>query len=365
MSEMEEKNDQGAKDEKPNQLNQQNMANIASLINDIRGRTRAAILLGFFPPDTSKMIVNHLDTYEREILLKEITNMPKYDGEIVEMIVMDYLGFIKGNNMGVYSSGAEFAMKLLEGAVPDEELEEMMGRIYSNNARPFDTLKRIKDVGPLLTFLQGEDAQTIAVIASHMKPSQAAELIESLPEEKMVEVSIGVANMEQTNKDILMKIEKHLNKKLENFITEDQNQTDGIKTLVNILNNVNRGTEKALFEELDKVDEELSKEVKDNMFVFEDMVKLDNQQLQVVLNKITDNELIAKALRLAPEELKEKFKNCMSQGRKDMVEDEDEGLGKMRMSDVEEAQQSIANIVKELEKAGDIVISRGDDEVII
>lgn len=341
------------------------MSESNQLLEEIRGRTKAAILLGFFPLDTSKMIINYLDSYEREVLLKEISDLPKFDSRIVEAVVIQYIGFIRGNNMGVVNSGAEFAMKLLEGAIPDEELEEMMGRIYQNTARPFDTLKRIKDVGPLLTFLQGEDPQTIAVIASHMKPSQSAELLESLPEEKMVQVATGIANMEQTNKDMLLKIEKHLNKKLENFITEDESQTDGIKTLVNILNNVGRSTEKTLFEELDRQDEELSREIKDNMFVFEDIVKLDSGSLQNVLNKVSDNDLIAKALRLAPEELKEKFYLAMSGGRKAMVEDADEGLGRLRMSDVEEAQQQIANIVKELEKDGEIVISRGDDDVIL
>lgn len=338
---------------------------INQILEDVRGRTKAAILLGFFPVETSKMIINYLDTYEREILLKEISNLPKFDSSVIEAVVLQYIGFIKGNNLGVINSGAEYAMKLLEGAIPDEELEEMMGRIYQNTARPFDTLKRIKDVGPLLTFLQGEDPQTIAVIASHMKPSQGAELLESLPEDKMVEVAMGIANMEQTNRDMLLKIEKHLNKKLENFITEDQNQTDGIKTLVNILNNVGRSTEKTLFEKLDEKDEELSREIKDNMFVFEDIVKLDNASLQTVLNKVMDNDLIAKALRLAPEELKEKFYLAMSSGRKAMVEDADEGLGRLRMSDVEEAQQKIANIVKELEKSGDIILVRGDDDVIL
>lgn len=335
------------------------------ILKDLRGRTKASILLGFLPMNASQKVVSYLDNLEKEILIKEITNMQKFDVKIIEAILKEYISYIKGNNYGVIKNGAEYAMKLLEGAVPKNELEEMMGRIYSNNARPLDSLKKIRDVGPLFTFLQSEDPQTIAVIVSHMKPSQGAELLQNLPEEKMVKVSIAIANMDQTNKDVLARIEKHLNKKLETFITDESNETDGIKTLVNILNNVSRSTEKNLFERLDKMNAELSKIVKDNMFVFEDIVKLNNISLQKVVNEVTDNELIALALRGASEEMKERFFKAMPDGRKALVKDADEGLIQVRKTDSEEAQQKIANIVKMLEKKKEIIVQRGEEDVII
>ena len=335
------------------------------LLKDLRGRTRAAVLLGFLPIDVSQKIVSMLDTLEKEILIKEVTNMPALETEVIEAILMEFLTFIKGKNYGMLNSGAEYAKKLLEGQVPESELEEMIGRIYSNNARPFDSLKRIRDVGPLLTFLSSEDPQTIAVVVSHMKPSQGAELIQSLPADKMTEVAVAVAKMDQTNRDVLIRIEKHLNKKLENFTNDESNTTDGVKTLVNILNNVNRQTERSLFDRLDVIDEKLSKNIKDSMFVFEDMVKLDNMSLQKVINKITDNEVIAMALKTAPEELKEKFYQSMAEGRRRLLDDASEGLRQVRRSDAEEAQQKIAQIVKELEKNKEIVISRGEDDVIL
>lgn len=336
-----------------------------NVLKELRGKTKAAILLGFFPIETAQRIFGYLDDYEREVVVKELMNLNKYENHVVEFVINEYLGFLRGNNIGTINSGAEHVSKLLQGVVPEQQLEEMVGRIYSNNTRPFDSLKRIRDVGPLLTFLYEEDPQTIAVVASHMKPSQAAELLESLPVEKQAEVTVGIAKMDQTNKDILLKIEKHLNKKLETFITEEESQTDGIKILVNILNNVNRSTERTLFENLDQIDGSLSKEIKDKMFVFEDIVKLDAESLVVLVNEISDNNLIARSLRSANEELKERFYQSMSSGRKKMVIDADEGLGRLKMSDVEKAQQEVANTVKELEKSGKILIQRGDDDVIL
>lgn len=335
-------------------------------VNEIRGRTRAAILLGFLPIQVSQNIVGMLDPLEKEILIKEISRMPNFDVKEVEAVMIEFIQYIKGNNFGIVNSGEVYAMKLLEGAsVPEDEIEEIIARIYSSNIKPFESLKRIRDVGPLLTFLSNEDAQTIAVVASHMKPPQAAEIIESLPSNKMTEVAMAIAKMDQTNRDVLIKIENHLNKKLENFMNEDSNTTDGVKTLVNILNNVKRHTERALFDHLDEKDEELSKTIKDSMFVFEDIIKLDGMSLQLVINKIPDNEMIAMALKTATEEMKERFYQSMAEGRRRLVDDASEGLRQIKRRDAEEAQQKIANIVKELEKNKEIIIQRGDDDVIL
>ena len=291
--------------------------------------------------------------------------MKTYENKVIELVLIEFLNYVKGNNYKIMNGGSEYAKKLIEGAMPENEVQEMMGRIHIKNVRPFDSLKRIRDVGPLLTFLSNEDPQTIAVVASHMKPTQAAELIESLSPEKMSEVAMAVAKMEQTNKEVLIKIEKHLNKKLENLNMEDNTTTDGIKTLVGILNNVNRYTEKTLFDRLDEKNPELAKKIKQNMFIFEDIVKLDNLSLQKVLSKIAEPTLIATALKSTTEEMKEKFYSCMAQKRKEIIEDAAENLGAVRKSEVEEAQQQIANIVKEMEKSNEIVIQRGEEDVIL
>jgi flagellar motor switch protein FliG len=328
------------------------------------GAVRAAILISYLPEETSRKLLENLDMIEREYVTRELIELPYFEPEIVEAVIKEYLEFMGGEAYGSLKRGADYVVKLMQGFNSDQ-IEELMGRIHTPSNRPFDSLKRIRDVTPILAYLHNEDPQTIAVIASHMKPSQAAELLQSLPEEKMIEVAIGIATMEQTNKDVLQQVETHLNKKLHNLISNEQSQPDGIKTLVSILNNVKRNTEKTLFERMDEYDMDLSKTIKDNMFVFEDIVKLPQRSLQSVVAKITDNELIARALKGASEELKEKFYQSMSSNRKDMVVDAIEGLGPLRLSDVEEAQQKIASQVKEMEQSGEIVISRGEEDAII
>jgi flagellar motor switch protein FliG len=335
------------------------------ILEGISGRKKAALLLGVLRGDVAKNVIQHLTKEEREDLTSEIMRLGDYSHKIVEAVLRDYIDFMEGGGFDVLKRGARYAFQLLEGSLPSDEIEEMMGRIRSNTIRPFDTLKRIRDVSPILTYLHSEDPQTIAVIISYMKPSQAAEVLESLPDEKQVEVALGIANIDQTNKEVLLKVEEHLNNKLQNLITDEQNQTDGVKTLVNILNNVKRSTEKYLFEQFDDIDAELSRTVKDNMFVFEDILKLDERDLQQVVNKITDNELVARALKIASEELKEKFYAAMSEGRRALIADADEGMGRVKLAEAEEAQQKIANLVKELDKQGKIYIQRGDEDVIV
>lgn len=334
-------------------------------LEGLRGRTKAALLLGILSENAAMKVVAHLDNNEKEIMSKEITDLPAFDPEITEAVVSEFLEYMGGGGFDVLKRGAEYAVKLLEGSVPSEEIEEIMSRIHSTSIRPFDSLKRIRDVTPILTYLQSEDPQTIAVIVSYMKPSQAAEVLESLPEDKMTEVALGIAGMDQTNKEILLRVENHLNRKLQNLITNEQSQTDGVKTLVNILNNVKRSTEKYLFEKFDEVDQVLSEEIKNNMFVFENIVTLDRRSLETVIQQCTDNEMIAKALKIASEELKEMFYQSMSEGRKKLVADAEEGLGRIKLTDAEEAQQKIASLVKDLEKDGKIVISRGENDVVI
>ena len=334
--------------------------------NDVKlaGSLRAALIISFLPEETSRMVLEHLDVIEREYITRELIELPYFEPEVVESIMREYMEYMDGEGYDLLKRGADYVVKLLQGS-NSEQIEEMMSRIHNPASRPFDSLKRIRDVTPILAYLHNEDPQTIAVIASHMKPSQAAELLQSLPEEKMIEVAVGIATMEQTNKEVLSQVETHLNRKLQNLISNEQSQTDGVKTLVNILNNVKRNTEKTLFERLEEVDADLTKTIKDNMFVFEDIVKLPQRSLQTLVAKITDSEMIAKALKTAPEELKEKFYAAMSKDRKLMIEDAAEGLGPLRISDVEDAQQKIAAYVKDMEASGEIVLSRGEDDAII
>lgn len=331
----------------------------------MHGSLKAALIISFLPEEASRAVLAELDIIEREYITRELIELPYFEPEVVEMVIKDYLEYMDGEGFDVLKRGADFVATLLQGS-SSEQIEEIIGgRIRTPTTRPFDSLKRIRDVTPILAHLHNEDPQTIAVIASHMKPTQGAALLQSLPEDKMIEVVIGIATMEQTNREVLTQVEAHLNRKMQNLISNEQSQTDGVKILVSILNNVKRNTEKTLFERLDEIDIDLSKTIKDNMFVFEDIIILSQRDLQKVMGKITDNDLIAKALKTATEELKEKIHAAISKDRKAVVEDAAEGLGPLRISDVEEAQQKIATTVKNMEASGEIVLSRGENDAIV
>ena len=336
------------------------------ILKDLKGRTKAALLLAFLPLSIRRQIMSYLDDYEKGVMIKEVTNLPPFGADIIEAVLVEYISYIKGNYYGIVKGGAEEAISMLEGNVSEQEMQEFMKQLYEEDNRVFDTLLRLNDVSQLATFLQNEDYQTIALVMTYMKPPQAAELLQQLPTAKQDLIVMSIAKMEQTNPDAVRQIDRLLKEKLEAFQTEEVNTTDSsLKKLVNVLNNVNRTTEKSLFERLEKIDPRLTQEIKDSMFVFEDIIVLDNFSMQKVINKIPTDEMIAMALKTAGAELKERFYQAMPEQRQRMVDDVAEGL-RVTQQNSEDAQQKIANIVKRLEEEDpNFIIPRGEDDVII
>lgn len=330
------------------------------------GKDKAAVLMGFLPLEAAKEVMKHLTMNEKQEIAKAVARLQLSDFSFVESTVREYVTFLKGNSGGMVESGVERVIELLRGVISDEELDAIIRNLYTDDRTPFEFFKTIKDLGPLLTLLANEEPQLIAVIATHLKPSLAADLLAALPREKMRDVAEGIALMEQTNPAVIERMEKYLSERLSGFNFQDgPSDTNGIKNIVNILNNVNRSTERILFDSLEEKNPDLAKKIKDNLFVFEDIVKLDSRSLQKVFATITDNELIAKAMKTASKELQEKILSVLPEGRKKILADETEGMGPIRKADSEEAQQKIANTVKELERKKEIVIVRGDGDVIL
>ncbi|WP_336770275.1 flagellar motor switch protein FliG [Bacillus bombysepticus] len=330
----------------------------------VKGRTKAAILLAFLPREVARQIGEYLDPLEIEIIGKEMLSIEETDPAIMEAVLQEFVSYMKGDNYGNVRGGIQGVVEIFGESLGAATFDEILKRIYRSNSRPFDSLKKFTDIGPLLTFLHTEDPQTIAIVVMHMKPSLGAQLVEGLSERKRYQVFRRLARMDQANKDILEKLENHLESKLETYMGEESTQTDGVKILVNILNNVPRSTERSFFDRLDSEDGKLAETIRNNMFVFEDIVKLDMFMLQKVVSSVDNNELLAKALKLAKEEIKEKFLAAMPDKRRAIIMDVSDGLMTKR-SEAEEAQQTIANIVKELEKKGEIAIQRGDEDVIL
>ncbi|HDU7244836.1 TPA: flagellar motor switch protein FliG [Listeria monocytogenes] len=333
----------------------------------ISRREKAALIIWSLDEQIATEVVDLLPDASKQRLAREMAKMKEMDGGAVEEATREFLGELELLSGGIAKLDREHLQRLF----PDMTTEELNQLIYGVEAESrigetaLDILREIDDVDSLFTIISDESPQTIAMIASYMKPEEASKLLALLPEEKMINTVIGIASLEQFDSEVMQNVSNLLRIKLDTMSNSSLNKTDGIKNVANILNNVTRGLERTIFEHLDAEQAELSERIKEKMFMFEDIILLDNMTLQQVLAEIQDNNKIARALKNEKEELKEKILSCVSKNRCDMITEELEVLGPIRLSDVEQAQQDIANVVKNLEKDGKIVIQRGEQDVLI
>lgn len=332
--------------------------------DNISSREKAAILIRVLDEDLAAQVIELLDDEERETLAREIIRLRSHQPEVLMAVLGQFLQEMQVRELELGTTDREYIKRIFRN-MPENAILEMLEDMTFAKDNPFEFLNTINDVDSLLTILNEESPQTIAIIASHIKPQIASRLIEKLPEHKMVETVTRIAKLEQVDSELLNQIGELLKAKMMKMSFGVTNKTDGLKTIVNILNNVPRGIEKIVFEKLDENDYELSEKIKESMFVFEDLLRLDDLALRRVLEEIRDNLLLAKALKNSKEEMKEKLFTCMSSSRRDMILEELETLGPLKITDAEKAQQTITGMVKQLEKEGKIVIQRGEEDVLI
>lgn len=333
----------------------------------ISRREKAALIIWSLDEQIATEVVDLLPDASKQRLAREMAKMKEMDGGAVEEATREFLGELELLSGGIAKLDREHLQRLFPG-MTTEELNQLIYGVEAESRigeTALDILREIDDVDSLFTIISDESPQTIAMIASYMKPEEASKLLALLPEEKMINTVIGIASLEQFDSEVMQNVSNLLRIKLDTMSNSSLNKIDGIKNVANILNNVTRGLERTIFEHLDAEQAELSERIKEKMFMFEDIILLDNMTLQQVLAEIQDNNKIARALKNEKEELKEKILSCVSKNRRDMITEELEVLGPIRLSDVEQAQQDIANVVKNLEKDGKIVIQRGEQDVLI
>ncbi len=330
----------------------------------LTGRQKAAIFLISLGPERSASIMKNLGEEEIEQLTLEIANVRQVSTEQRERINEEFYNLYMANEY-ISSGGIEYAKEVLEKALGNQKAVDIINRLTASlQVRPFDFVRKA-DPNQLLTFIQGEHPQTIALIMAYLDPEQSASVIASLPEELQTEVARRIAILDRTSPEIIKEIESVLEKKLSNMMVQDFTTAGGINSVVQILNRVDRSTEKTILETLEIQDPELAEDIKRLMFVFEDIIHLDDRSIQHVLREVDQRDL-ALALKGASEEVKVKIKNDMSKRAGELLEEEIEFMGPVRLRDVEEAQQRIVGIIRRLEDAGEIIISRGGgDEIIV
>ncbi len=328
------------------------------------GREKAAVLLIALGPDKSSKIFSHLPEEDIEELTLEIANMRKVDKETKETTLEEFYQICLAQEF-ITEGGVSYAKEVLEKAMGSQKALEIINKLTSSlQVRPFDFVRKA-EASHLLTFIQNEHPQTLALILSYLNPSQAASILSALPQEKQANVAQRIATMESTSPEVIKDVESVLEKKLSSMVTQDYATTGGIQAIVDILNAVDRGTEKFIMETLDIQEASLAEEIRKRMFVFEDIINLDSVSIQRFIREIDNNELSV-ALKGSTEEVKETIFSNMSKRMAEMLREDMEFMGPVRLRDVEEAQQKIVNVIRKLEEAGEIIIARGGgDEIIV
>ena len=325
---------------------------------------KAATLLITLGPEKSAKIFKHLKEEEIEQLTLEIANTSSVSPQTKEKVLSEFYEICLAQQY-IAEGGIGYAKELLEKALGEEKAKDVIGKLTASlQVRPFEFIRKT-DPSQLLNFIQDEHPQTIALILSYLPASQASMVVSSLPPEKQADVARRIAQMDRTSPDVIKQVEKVLERKLSSLVNQDYTIVGGVDAIVSILNSVDRGTEKHIMETLEVEEPELADEIRKKMFVFEDILSLDDRAIQRVLRDV-DNSDLALALKGATEEVQNVILNNLSKRLAVMIKEDMEYMGPVRMKDVEEAQQKIVNIIRKLEDSAEIVIARGGgDEIIV
>ena len=330
----------------------------------ISGTQKAAILLIALGPEKSATIFKHLKEEEIEELTLEIANTRSVTPQVKEEIINEFYEVCLAQQY-IAEGGINYAKELLEKALGEEKAMDVIGRLTASlQVKPFEFVRKTEPA-QLLNFIQDEHPQTIALILSYLSPAQSAMVLSSLSPDRQADVVKRIAMMDRTSPDVIKEVERILESKLSNLVNQDYSIVGGVDAVVDILNTVDRGTEKHIMETLEIEEPEMADEIRKKMFVFEDILLLDDRAIQRVLLDV-DNGDLAMALKGANEEVQNAIFNNMSKRLAVMIREDMEFMGPVRMKDVEEAQQKIVNVIRKLEDSAEIVISRGGgDEIIV
>ena len=326
------------------------MPKAAGKDKEMDGVEKAAILLIALGPEKSAQIFKHLKEDEIEQLTLEIANTSSVSPQTKEMVLNEFYEVCLAQQY-IAEGGISYAKELLEKALGEDKAKDVISKLTASlQVRPFEFVRKT-DPSQLLNFIQDEHPQTIALILSYLPASMSSMVVSSLPPEKQADVARRIAQMDRTSPDVIKQVEKVLERKLSALVNQDYTIVGGVDAIVEILNSVDRGTEKHIMETLEVEEPELADEIRKKMFVFEDILSLDDRAL---------------ALKGATEEVQNVILNNLSKRLAVMIREDMDFMGPVRMKDVEEAQQKIVNVIRKLEDSAEIVIARGGgDEIIV
>ncbi len=331
---------------------------------EISGVQKAAVLLIALGPEKSASIFKHLKEDEIEQLTLEIANTRSVNPSTKEQVLDEFYEICLAQQY-IAEGGIAYAKELLEKALGEDKAKDVIGKLTASlQVRPFEFVRKA-DASQMLNFIQDEHPQTIALILSYLSSGQASAIISALAPDKQADVAKRIAQMDRTSPDVIKEVERVLERKLSSLVNQDYTIVGGVDSIVSILTTVDRGTEKHIMETLEIEEPELADEIRRKMFVFEDILTLDDRSIQRVLREVDNNEL-AVALKASNEEVQNVVFNNLSKRLAAMIREDMEFMGPVRLKDVEEAQQKIVNIIRKLEDSAEIIISRGGgDEIVV
>ena len=332
--------------------------------NEMSNRRKAAIILSVIGPERASKVIKHLNEDQVEILTLEMARIERVSPDTRAQVIQEFHELAQAQDF-IAEGGVDNARKVLAGAFGDEKADEIIKRIVNAmQVVPFEFLKR-SDPQQLLGFIQDEHPQTIALILAYIPVNQAASVLSMLPPDLRGEVAERIAAMDQTPPEVIRAVEKVLERKMSNILNVEMTKAGGPKALVDLLNRVDRSTERFIIESLSESNPELAEEVKNMMFVFEDIITLDDRAIQSILKEVDIKEL-GLALKAVNDEVRDKIFRNMSERAVNMLKEDMEFMGPVKMRSVEEAQQKIVSVIRRLEEAGEINIGRGgDDDVLV
>lgn len=320
----------------------------------------AALLIVLGPATASEVLKNITDDELLEQITLDIASLNKVPTELLNSILEEFKAIFQASNY-LSAGGMDYAKELLEKAYGGDQARKILDRlVVLMNSNPFQFFNEA-DPGQLATSFQNENPQLIALIMAYLKPEHSAQVLNYLPPEVQAEVAVKIADMDTTNPEILSEIEKIVETKFSSVVVQDFSKAGGVESLANILNRADRATERNVIELLEIQSPQLAEEVRELMFVFEDIVNLEDRAIQRILREVETKDL-AMSLKGTKEDVKEKVFRNMSERAQAMLRDEMEYMGPVRAKEVQEIQTKIVGIIRTLEVAGEIIIARDNNE---
>jgi flagellar motor switch protein FliG len=333
----------------------------------LTGAEKVAILMISLGDTLASKVLTQMNEKEIQQVGNYMSFMDNVEPAQIELVVRDFFDAMEGGEGGMLAGGREYLRKMLERTMDPAKVGEILSKI----AAPGQTeelgggLEAVRHLDPktVAAFLRNEYPQTAAIVLAHLDAAQAAEILKNLPDRFRAEIILRIATMERVNPSVVVDLDRALATEFQSAGAMEGSRLGGVDTVAEIVNNLDHNMEMAILAEIDGVNPELAEGIRNLMFVFEDLLNLDDKGMQVILKEVAREELVL-ALKTASEGLREKIMHNMSKRAADMLREDLASLGPSKLSDVEKAQQGIIRIVKKLEEEGKIVLAGGGEELV-